>query len=66
MIAEAQGKELKYEMVDFHSTRPGHDMRYSLSGDLMRSLGWEPKVSLSDRIKQVTDWYLDNPKWLQL
>ena len=66
MIAEAQGKELNYEMVDFHSTRPGHDMRYSLSGDLMRSLGWEPKVSLSDRIKQVTDWYINNPKWLQL
>lgn len=66
MIADAQDKELKYEMVDFHTTRPGHDMRYSLSGDLMRSLGWEPTVSLSERIKQVTDWYLANPKWLQL
>ena len=26
MIAKAQNKELKYEMVDFHSSRPGHDL----------------------------------------
>jgi dTDP-glucose 4,6-dehydratase len=66
MIADAQGKELKYEMMDFHSTRPGHDLRYSLSGDLMRSFGWEPVVSISERIKQVTKWYLNNPEWLEL
>jgi dTDP-glucose 4,6-dehydratase len=66
MIAAAQNKELNYEMVDFHSTRPGHDMRYALSGELMKSLGFEPKISLSDRIKQVSDWYIKNPKWLQL
>ena len=33
IIAEAQGKEFKYEMVDFHSSRPGHDLRYALDGD---------------------------------
>jgi dTDP-glucose 4,6-dehydratase len=66
MIAAAQGKELIYDMVDFHTTRPGHDLRYSLSGDLMRSLGWEPTVSISERIKQVTNWYMENPKWLEL
>ena len=27
IIAATQGKELKYEMVDFHSSRPGHDLR---------------------------------------
>ena len=27
LIAKAVGKELKYEMVDFHSDRPGHDLR---------------------------------------
>lgn len=64
MIAAAQGKELVYEMIDFHSSRPGHDMRYALSGELMRSLGWEPKLSLSERIKQVSDWYLQNERWL--
>lgn len=64
MIAAAQNKELKYEMVDFHTSRPGHDLRYALSGDLMRSLGWEPRVALSDRIKEVSDWYVNNTRWL--
>lgn len=66
LVAAAQGKELDYEMVDFHSSRPGHDLRYALSGDLMRSLGWEPKISFSDRITQVSDWYLQNERWLEL
>ena len=66
MIAAAQNKELNYEMVDFHSSRPGHDLRYALSGDLMRSLGWEPKIALSNRIKQVSDWYTQNTRWLGL
>jgi dTDP-glucose 4,6-dehydratase len=38
MIAKVQGKELQYEMSDFHSARPGHDLRYSLSGK--KTLGW--------------------------
>jgi len=65
IIADAQGKELKYEMVDFHSSRPGHDLRYALSGDYMRSLGWEPKVSLTERIGEVVQWTLANERWLR-
>jgi dTDP-glucose 4,6-dehydratase len=66
LVASSQNKELIYEMVDFHTSRPGHDLRYALSGDLMKSLGWEPKVSFSERIKQVSDWYLQNKRWLEL
>lgn len=66
LIANAQNKELKYEMIDFHSSRPGHDLRYALSGEYMRSLGWEPKISLSERISQVVNWTLQNEKWLKL
>lgn len=64
LVAQAQNKELIYEMVDFHSSRPGHDLRYALSGDYMRSLGWEPKIALSERIKQVVDWSLKNTQWV--
>jgi dTDP-glucose 4,6-dehydratase len=63
-IAQMQGKELKYEMVDFHSSRPGHDLRYSLDGGLLRSLGWEPKIDFADGIKKVVDWTLQRPDWL--
>ena len=27
-------------MVDFHTSRPGHDLRYALDGGLMKELGW--------------------------
>ncbi|MCK9369310.1 GDP-mannose 4,6-dehydratase [Candidatus Dojkabacteria bacterium] len=64
MIATSQNKELIYEMLDFHTSRPGHDMRYALSGNLMKSLGWEPKISLTERISQVSKWYLQNDRWL--
>lgn len=63
-IAQIMGKELKYEMVDFHSSRPGHDLRYSLDGGLLRSLGWEPKINFNDRIRQVVEWTLQRPDWL--
>jgi dTDP-glucose 4,6-dehydratase len=64
IIADAQGKQLKYEMVDFHSSRPGHDLRYALSGERMKRMGWEPKIELTERIKQVVDWTLSRPDWL--
>lgn len=54
IIAEAQGKELKYDLVDFHSSRPGHDLRYALDGDKMRELGWDPAKSVRERIAEVT------------
>jgi dTDP-glucose 4,6-dehydratase len=65
MIAAAVGKELKYEMTDFHTSRPGHDMRYALDGGLLASLGWEPKIKLSERIKGMVDWTLENERWLR-
>ena len=66
IIANAQSKELKYEMVDFHSSRPGHDLRYALSGDKMRELGWVPAKSVRERIAQVTQWTLANERWIKL
>tara|TARA_B100001057_G_scaffold173802_1_gene174522 strand:- start:54 stop:1085 length:1032 start_codon:yes stop_codon:yes gene_type:complete len=66
IIANSQEKELKYEMVDFHSSRPGHDLRYSLSGEKMKKLGWTPSIKLTERIKQVVDWSIKNENWIEL
>jgi dTDP-glucose 4,6-dehydratase len=63
-IAEVQKRELVYELIDNHSSRPGHDLRYSLSPNLLKSLGWEPKIKLSKRIEEVVDWSLKNKHWL--
>ncbi len=66
IIANCQNKELKFEMVDFHSSRPGHDLRYSLSGEKMKKLGWQPSIKLTERIKQVVEWSLNNQNWIEL
>ena len=64
MIAKVQKKELKYELIDNHSSRPGHDLRYSLSPELLKKLGWEPNINLSKRIEEVVNWSLKNNRWL--
>ena len=64
MIAKVQKKKLVYELIDNHSSRPGHDLRYSLSPGLLKKLGWEPKIKLSKRIAEVVNWSLENNRWL--
>lgn len=66
LIADAQGKPLNYEFVDFHSSRPGHDLRYALDGSKMKSLGWTPSKSVKDRIAEVVNWTLKNDRWLKI
>lgn len=63
-IAEAQGKALDYELVDFHSSRPGHDLRYALDGTKMRTLGWQPRQNIETCIADIVHWSLDHPHWL--
>lgn len=64
MIAHAMNQPLNYELVDFHSSRPGHDLRYALSGDFMKQLGWQPQLRLSDRIAEVVHWTVNNSHWI--
>lgn len=63
-IADIMGMPLHYELVDFHSARPGHDLRYALDGGLLKSLGWIPPKTFEESLEKVVQWTLDNPKWL--
>ena len=64
IIANAQGKKLNYELVDFHSSRPGHDLRYALDGNKMKDLGWVPSKSVKERVAEVVEWTLENERWI--
>jgi dTDP-glucose 4,6-dehydratase len=57
-IADVIGKELKYEMVDFHSDRPGHDLRYGLDGSKMKEMGWILPLSFEESLKNTILWEL--------
>jgi dTDP-glucose 4,6-dehydratase len=63
-IANVVGKPLHYELVDFHSSRPGHDLRYALDGTKMKDMGWQLPVSFEDSLEKTVKWSLANPKWL--
>jgi len=60
------GKELKYEMVDFHSSRPGHDLRYALDGSKMKAMGWDIPVKFEDSLRKTIEWTLENRRWLEV
>ena len=63
-IADTIGKKLEYEMVDFHSSRPGHDLRYGLDGTKMQKMGWQIPKTFEVSLTKTIQWYLNNPKWL--
>ena len=65
-IAKVLGKELKYEMINHHATRPGHDLRYGLSGEKMAKMGWVPPLGFEDSLRKCIEWTEANPNWLNL
>jgi dTDP-glucose 4,6-dehydratase len=63
-IAEVVGQPLRYQMVDFHSSRPGHDLRYALDGTRLATMGWTPPKSFAQSLEKTVQWYLAHPEWL--
>lgn len=63
MIAAAVGKNLDYELIDFHGQRPGHDLRYALSGNKLAMMGWKPRP-IFGRINDLVAWTLNNRQWM--
>ncbi|OJI06319.1 dTDP-glucose 4,6-dehydratase [bacterium CG10_46_32] len=43
--------------------RPGHDQRYAVDSSKIRSLGWEPTVTLKEGLVSTVTWYQDNEDW---
>jgi dTDP-glucose 4,6-dehydratase len=64
MIGKIMGIEPLYEMVNFHSSRPGHDLAYRLNGSKLRNAGFEYPIKFEDSLRKTIEWTLKNPKWL--
>ena len=65
LIAKYMNKELIYEMVDFHSDRPGHDLRYGLDGSKLFNMGFKLPLDFNKSLEKVVHWTLENKKWLE-
>ncbi len=61
----AQEGMIKYEMIDFHSSRPGHDLRYGLDGSKLHDMGWFPSFNFEDSLEKTVKWTLNNLEWLE-
>lgn len=64
MVAQYWGKDLKYILEDFHTTRPGHDLRYALDGRKLSEAGWVPPMSLERSLESTVEWTKSHPEWL--
>ncbi len=51
-------------LITFVEDRPGHDERYAMDFTKLKTeLGWTPKTSLEDGLRQTVGWYLNNQNW---
>jgi dTDP-glucose 4,6-dehydratase len=50
-------------LIEHVTDRPGHDRRYSLGSDKVRTLGWEAQVHFAEGLERTVSWYRDNEPW---
>lgn len=66
IIAKLMGRELKYNVVDFHSHEPGHDVHYGLDGTKLEKLGWKSPVSFEESMKNTIEWQQQHAGWIDV
>jgi dTDP-glucose 4,6-dehydratase len=48
------------DLIEFVADRPGHDFRYGVRSDRVRSLGWAPAWSFDEALAHTVEWYRAN------
>ena len=52
--------------VEFVEDRKGHDFRYAINSEKIRSeLGWSTKIAFQNGLVSTIEWYLQNPVYLK-
>ena len=53
-------------LIKFVKDRPGHDRRYAINCDKIKSkLGWKQSVTFDEGLDLTIDWYLNNREWIE-
>ena len=52
-------------LISFVEDRPGHDLRYGVSGERLRELGWAPEVPFDEALARTVAWYGENAEWVR-
>ncbi|MBL8097817.1 MAG: dTDP-glucose 4,6-dehydratase [Anaerolineales bacterium] len=54
-------------LIEHVPDRPGHDRRYAMNIDKIKNeLGWSPKHTLANGLRETVEWYLSNIDWVNL
>ncbi len=62
-LVEKGAKSYK-DLIRFVKDRPGHDRRYAIDPSLAeRELGWKPRRTLEQGLRETVKWYLDHLDW---
>jgi dTDP-glucose 4,6-dehydratase len=52
-------------LIKYVKDRPGHDRRYAIdTSKIEKELGWKPKVTFEQGLRDTVKWYLDHPDWI--
>lgn len=63
LIAKLMGKELDYELVDFHKDNPAHDIHYGMEDNKLRP-NWQPPLSLEESMRNTIKWQQEHKNWV--
>lgn len=66
LIANLMGeKNPDYELLDWHTARPGHDPHYGLDDSKLKNLGWKSPVSFEESLKNTIEWQSEHKEWIK-
>ena len=52
------------ELITLVPDRPGHDFRYAINSNKIKSdLGWIPKSNFESQLRNTINWYIKNINW---
>jgi dTDP-glucose 4,6-dehydratase len=61
---QARGAKSYGDLKKFVPDRPGHDRRYAIDADKIRSeLSWKPTYDCESGLAQTVKWYVENQTW---
>jgi len=66
-IGKLQEKNKDYykRLITFVKDRPGHDRRYAINCDKIKSeLGWERQFDFEEGLDVTIKWYMDHQNWI--
>ncbi len=59
-------KYINYDLITYVEDRKGHDRRYAIAPDKIRSeIGWEPETMFAEGIRLTIRWYFEHTEWMR-